>query len=383
MAPLKKRLSRDFFSSPAPSSSSSSSSSSSAPASKKVKAANDTPLPATSPVAVSFAPATKEESSSSAVSLPPRSATPPNEARVGVTLVALPSLSGAGDVVLEIGAVPSPSLSSLSEDSSTCGRGGETDPSRGRSIAGFPPLPFAADAMIVGCGGIHHPASEPSSPRDMMDPLYVLSRVSSRIAVSAAIREETTSLLARHQAEQQSDAPDDEDDGDEDGCYSGVRRAFTRRPHGMGVATYPNGCRYAGQFANDGMRHGHGKCWYPRDLGVYTGQWHMNVKHGVGCMVYANGDVYNGTWRRNLHDGSGTLTSGGGRGEVYVGDFADNRRHGRGVITYEGGDAYSGTWYNDLRHGEGMIMFANGGSSRRVYYHGKLVYPESDGGSGM
>jgi hypothetical protein len=109
----------------------------------------------------------------------------------------------------------------------------------------------------------------------------------------------------------------------------------------------------------------------------------MNVKHGVGCMVYANGDVYNGTWRRNLHDGSGTLTSGGGRGEVYVGDFADNRRHGRGVITYEGGDAYSGTWYNDLRHGEGMIMFANGGSSRRVYYHGKLVYTESDGGSGM
>ena len=202
----------------------------------------------------------------------------------------------------------------------------------------------------------------------------VLSRVSRRAALFAA-----TSLLARRRR-----AGPDAVGGDGDGgCYhyAGCRHAATGRSHGRGVATYPNGCRYAGEFA-DGMRHGQGTCWYPRGLGVYTGQWYQNEKHGAGRMVYANGDVYDGTWRRNLHDGSGTLALAAGG--VYAGDFADNRRHGRGVLTYEGGDAYSGTWCNDLRHGEGMLMFTSGGSRQRVLYcHGKLVYPESDGGSGM
>ena len=215
------------------------------------------------------------------------------------------------------------------------------------------------------------------------NPLDILSRVSSRVAylesrraahrsmfsTSPACNDEENPAALSRRAKAKIVATANSKATKE--CYVGSRHPVTRHRHGRGVMTYPNGCRYAGEFVND-MRQGHGKCWYPRDLGVYTGQWYQNEKHGVGSMVYANGNVYDGMWHRDRHNGKGTLLMKGGT-EMYAGEFVDNKRHGQGVLMHEGGNVYKGKWANNVQQGEGILMFFDGTVSRRVYHWGVLV----------
>ncbi|KAL3809864.1 hypothetical protein ACHAXA_007933 [Cyclostephanos tholiformis] len=234
-----------------------------------------------------------------------------------------------------------------------------------RHRVSIPPLPFTRNERIVSgdCG--NSTTSTLSSYEHGTNPLFAPSLVSSRVARSTTRLQEAKLGIFITTTKR----------GDSEECYLGERHVITGHRHGRGIMTYPNGCQYSGEFVNN-MRQGQGKCWYPRDLGVYTGEWHQNDKHGYGSMVYANDDVYNGTWHRNHHSGKGTLTMKGGT-EVYSGDFAHNKKHGRGVLRYANGNVYSGTWSDDVRHGEGLLIFANGTSSRCVYCHGKLVFPIS------
>jgi hypothetical protein len=134
-----------------------------------------------------------------------------------------------------------------------------------------------------------------------------------------------------------------------DSLYVGERHPITGYRHGHGNMSYKNGCKYTGQFVND-MRHGQGKCVYPNNLGLYTGQWYKNSKTGVGSMTYANGDIYDGEWSNDQHHGKGKLTMKGGA-QLYEGDFVHNKKHGRGLQTNtDDGDVYIGLWYNDVRH---------------------------------
>ena len=223
------------------------------------------------------------------------------------------------------------------------------------------------------------------SPTDFHseNPLDILSRVSSRVAylesrraahrpmlsTSPACNDDEKPAALSHRAKANIVATANSKETKE--CYVGSRHPVTRHRHGRGVMTYPNGCRYAGEFVDD-MRQGHGKCWYPRGLGVYTGQWYQNKKHGVGSMVYANGNVYDGMWHRDHHNGKGTLLMKGGA-EMYTGEFVDNKRHGQGVLIQEDGNVYKGMWANDVQHGEGVLMFFDGTVSQRVYHRGVLV----------
>ena len=188
------------------------------------------------------------------------------------------------------------------------------------------------------------------------NPLDILSRVSSRVAY---LERAKANIVATANSKETNE------------CYVGSRHPVTRHRHGRGVMSYPNGCRYAGEFVDD-MRQGHGKCWYPRGLGVYNGQWYQNEKHGVGSMVYANGNVYDGMWHRDHHNGKGTLLMKGGA-EMYAGEFVDSKRHGQGVLMHEDGNVYKGMWANDVQHGEGVLIFFDGTVSRRVYHQGVLV----------
>ena len=215
------------------------------------------------------------------------------------------------------------------------------------------------------------------------NPLDILSRVSSRVAYLQSRRAAHRPMLSTSPAYNDEEKPAalsrrakanivaTANSKETKECYVGSRHPVTRHRHGRGVMTYPNGCRYAGEFVND-MRQGQGKCWYPRGLGVYTGQWYQNEKHGVGTMVYANGNVYDGMWHRDRHNGKGTLLMKG-RAEMYAGEFVDNKRHGQGVFLHEDGNVYKGIWANDVQHGEGVLMFFDGTVSRRVYHRGVLV----------
>ena len=250
---------------------------------------------------------------------------------------------------------PSTSFSTISEDGNRREKMYITHPARGSRVA-IPLLPFRDDGIANRDSGDSTASTLSSNEHGAHPPCMLPRRVARPPTRPLGIFVATTKGM------------------DPAEPYEGDRHPATGHRHGRGTMTYPNGCRYSGGFVND-MRQGHGKCWYPRDLGVYAGTWHENDKHGYGSMVYANDDVYNGMWHRNYHSGSGTLTTNGGK-EVYTGDFANNKKHGRGVLTtYDDGSVYRGTWSDDVRHGEGVLMLADGTSSRQVYYHGKLVYP--------
>jgi hypothetical protein len=205
------------------------------------------------------------------------------------------------------------------------------------------------------------------------NPLDLLSSVSSRVAHSATRRAAHSPMLATLQSGEESPAAwcqQVEPNTMANIVDKDIEEFNVGDSHPVTVS-YPNGCRYAGQLVS-GMRQGHGKCWDPQGSGVYTGQWYQNEKHGVGHMVYANGNVYTGMWHRDRHNGKGILLMKD-RKEMYEGDFVNNKKHGRGAHMYADGNVYKGTWLDDVRHGEGVMKFADGTVSQLVYHRDVLL----------
>lgn len=198
-------------------------------------------------------------------------------------------------------------------------------------------------------------------PVTMQNPLEMLSSVSSHIAKKTLTTTVVKTVVPPKKRKPQANNNDD--------SYVGERNVSGQR-HGRGVVKYDNGCRYVGCFVND-KRHGFGKVWYPNGLGVYTGYWRHNKKDGSGTMSFANGDVYEGQWSVDQPNGAGTLTMT--NGETYTGDFVNQQKHGRGVYKWPNGDAYEGQWAKDVRHGAGIMISANEGVCKRVYYDGMLL----------
>jgi len=151
--------------------------------------------------------------------------------------------------------------------------------------------------------------------------------------------------------------------------YIGDRNESGQR-HGRGIMKYDNGCRYVGRFVND-KRHGFGKVWYPKELGIYTGHWHKNKRCGEGTMSFANGDVYKGQWSMDMPNGVGKLTLT--NGETYKGDFVNQQKQGRGVYKWPNGDTYEGKWKKDVRHGAGLLISADEDACKQFYREGMLL----------
>ncbi len=114
-----------------------------------------------------------------------------------------------------------------------------------------------------------------------------------------------------------------------------------------GVALFPGGAKYVGEF--------------------------LNFKpHGYGTFVWPNGDKYYGEWKDGKNHGNGTKTWNDGR--KYLGTFKNDKIHGEGTLFYPDGGKYVGEFINGKRHGEGIFTYADGAS-----YIGKFIAGKEEG----
>lgn len=132
--------------------------------------------------------------------------------------------------------------------------------------------------------------------------------------------------------------------------------------------TPQTGCHYEGQCEN-GRIQGRGRLVYP--IGIYTGSWHEDERHGRGIEIHHDDRVsYKGDWKFNRTHGHGTRVwlDGG----IYTGDWLIGERSGHGAMTHAGGDRYHGQWKYDKRHGYGIEIRADGGSYQGGWWDGLM-----------
>ena len=92
------------------------------------------------------------------------------------------------------------------------------------------------------------------------------------------------------------------------------------------------------------------------------GQWHNDVRQGIGKYIYINGDTYEGEWDTNLRHGTGTYTYKQTGAQVilltyvinsisiqYVGQWVNGRREGTGELIFPG-YKYKGNFLGDQVH---------------------------------
>ena len=168
---------------------------------------------------------------------------------------------------------------------------------------------------------------------------------------------------------------------------------------GKGVATYPNGDVFEGEWV-DGLRScSQGTYTYanlakPSEEGtqapaeVYTGSWSNNNKQGIGkqnynglghyyghrkngekdgegVMIYVNKDIYSGQWKNGKKEGQGTYISND-TGMKFVGAFkGGNLINGNWI--YPNGTFFEGNFDNNQPKGEGKWHFENGNVVRGLY----------------
>ena len=114
-----------------------------------------------------------------------------------------------------------------------------------------------------------------------------------------------------------------------------------------GVALFPGGAKYVGEFKN----------FKP---------------NGYGTFVWTNGDKYYGEWKDGKSSGNGTKVWKNGR--KYLGTFKDDKLHGTGTLFYPDGKKYTGDFINGKRHGEGTFTYTDG-----TAYIGKFIAGQEEG----
>ena len=111
-----------------------------------------------------------------------------------------------------------------------------------------------------------------------------------------------------------------------------------------GIAIYPGGARYVGDFYN----------FQPS---------------GYGTFVATDGEKYFGEWENGKNHGSGTKEWSDGR--RYVGQFKKDKLHGRGTLFYPNGEKYDGDFLNGYRHGIGTFSYPDGTAYIGEFAEGK------------
>merc|ERR1712159_350420 len=115
----------------------------------------------------------------------------------------------------------------------------------------------------------------------------------------------------------------------------------------------------------EGLRH----AVYDTNGGKYVGEWHNNLKHGKGEMLYSNKELYDGDWAEGKRNGFGTLSKLDKK--IYVGGWKDDLRDGKGMNYYSDCEFYEGEWKDDMQNGQGLLSLANGNHFEGEFFDGK------------
>ena len=128
---------------------------------------------------------------------------------------------------------------------------------------------------------------------------------------------------------------------------------------------------YKGQWVEN-QRSGTGLVVYPSG-NTYDGEWKDNVKNGKGEMFWVEvNEKYTGDWKDDKQEGFGEhvwLTGGDSQGKgdttkqrcnLYSGQWVVGRRHGIGTFFYANGSQYHGSWVDNIKHGFGVFTYPDG-----------------------
>ena len=125
-----------------------------------------------------------------------------------------------------------------------------------------------------------------------------------------------------------------------------------------GVAFFPGGAKYVGDFENF-KPHGYGNfAWKNGDK--YFGEWKNGKSHGNGTKIWNDRREYSGTFQNDKLHGSGTLYYPDGK--KFVGEFINGKRHGEGTFTYPDGTAFVGKFIAGKQKGLGECISIDGSS---------------------
>lgn len=148
-----------------------------------------------------------------------------------------------------------------------------------------------------------------------------------------------------------------------DGGLRYLGRLVEGKPHGMGTMMYPNGDRFEGYFEH-GLKMGQGKMTLASGH-TFDGFWVRDRLNGTVTMVSPTGDRYQGSLGGNHQpQGQGRLVFASG--DQYSGQFAMGKPQGQGVLVFgrtrgsNAGDRYEGQFDRGQRHGAGRYVFADG-----------------------
>lgn len=89
-----------------------------------------------------------------------------------------------------------------------------------------------------------------------------------------------------------------------------------KKPHGLGVMTFPDGSNYVGEF-KDGKQNGKGTLIFSKTLnstgGKYIGEFKNGKEHGLGKYLYLDGSEFIGEFKDGKRNGRGTWIINGKR----------------------------------------------------------------------
>ncbi|PRP86429.1 putative phosphatidylinositol-4-phosphate 5-kinase [Planoprotostelium fungivorum] len=107
----------------------------------------------------------------------------------------------------------------------------------------------------------------------------------------------------------------------------------------------------------EGHRHGIGKLVW-RNGDSYYGTFKYDMKEGFGFMSWTNGDSYEGYWKMDQRHGSAKHRYANGM--VFEGTYLHDKRDGPGKLTWPNGDVFIGSWKDNGRVGPGTLMLMDG-----------------------
>ncbi len=155
---------------------------------------------------------------------------------------------------------------------------------------------------------------------------------------------------------------------------------LNNKRHGVGTVIWPDGNKYVGEQKN-GQLHGFGTYFSLAENKFkgdkYTGEYQNGKRHGKGTYLHANGNKYIGEYRNGKPNGLGTyyyLANDKFKGFVHSGQYLNGKRHGNGTFKYPNGDKYEGNYRNDKREGKGTYFHSNGNK-----YIGDFINGEYNG----